>query len=324
MIALHIGGASTASVVVTLFLIFFLIFAVSFAFGKIPEGHARLSPGWTRDWFRASLPRLLVAGVFAGALGVAAFTIGDNSTSGPASAGDACSQPVAPLTRQPLTDQRLAGAIAGMGQIAAAAAAGETARAQALFFTGDTHNVTHDIDSYLRDADSGLARDLCLSVVVLENQMAGTLDANVIEREAVAVSAALTRAGDVVHLSSTATPVQAAEPCAEPIGAVTNEPLTAQRISAAVASMREIEDKTAAADPAGLKAIFFGDAHNITHDIDYPLRQADPVLAVDLCLAVLELEREMSEGFDRSVIKENAADAARLLDEAGRALGIAE
>ncbi len=321
MISFHIGGASTASIIVSVFLIFFLIFAVSFAFGRMPEGGRRLSAAWVGAWFRASVPRLIVAGVFAGALGLAAILLGNNSGA-PVTAGSACRQPVIPLTGLPVTNARLVGAIAGMERIAEAAAGGDTGEARTLFFSLDAHSVTHDIDRQLRAADDKLAYDLCLNVIVLETQMATTLDLEVIEREANAIAQQLTSARGVLDFSATASPGQVEDPCSQPIGAATNGPLTANRLQAAIGSMRNFAGDAPDVGQLELRAEFLGDAHNITHDIDGPLRQADEQLAVDLCHAVLVIERELSLSFNRQVIAENATLAADLLEEAGRALGI--
>jgi hypothetical protein len=321
MITLHIGGASTASVIVSVFLIFFLLFAVSFAFGRIPEGGRRFSSAWIGAWFRASLPRLLVAGASAGALGLAAVLLGNNP-GGSASAGSACRQPLAPLTGQAVSQTRLVAAVGGMEQIAEAAAAGAASRAQTLFFSLDAHNVTHDIDRPLRAADDGLARDLCLNVVVLETQMATTLDTEVIEREARTIAQQLTTARGVMDFSATASPGQALDPCVGPLGAVTNEPLTAQRLQAAIDTTRRLSAEAATGDQNGLKVLFFGDAHNITHDIDGPLRQADEQLGIDLCNSVLQLEREFSLSFNRRVIADKANETADLLGQAGQTLRI--
>ena len=321
MITLHIGGASTASVIVSVFLIFFLFFAVSFAFGRIPEGGRRFSSAWIGAWFRASLPRLLVAGAFAGALGLAAVLLGNNP-GGSASAGSACRQPLAPLTGQAVSQTRLVAAVGGMEQIADTAATGDANRAQTLFFSLDAHNVTHDIDRPLRAVDEKLAYDLCLNVIVLETQMATTLDTEVIEREARALSQQLTSARDVLDFSATPLPGQVMDPCAGPLGVVTNEPLTAQRLQAAIEATRQVSAEAATGDEIELKTMFFGDAHNITHDIDGPLRQADEQLGIDLCNSVLKLEREFSVSFNRRVIADRANETADLLEQAGQTLGI--
>lgn len=322
VISLHIGGASTASVVVSIVVIFFMIFAVSFAFGSIPEGHSRFSGESLRAWLKASAPRLVVSGVFAGALGVAAFQFGDDPSEG-ASTSEICETGVPPLSGQALTEVRLLGAIDGMEQMSAAAERGDAERVQTLFVTLDAHNVTHDIDRPLRERDRDLARDLCLSVIVLENQMAGTLDTEVIAREAAAIAGRLQEARGLLDLAAVAiTPVPGASVCTQPLGAVTAGPLTPARIGAAAATLREIASQAQTLDAAQLGTLFFGDAHNITHDIDGPLRAADDALAVQLCESVYALEGSFGAELQRDTIERESATSADLLEEAGRALGI--
>jgi hypothetical protein len=69
---------------------------------------------------------------------------------------------------------------------------------------------------------------------------------------------------------------------------------------------------------------FAGDAHNLTHDIDGPLRRIDPELGIDLCHGVLALEREFASEPDREVIATEAERTASLMEAAGAALGILE
>jgi hypothetical protein len=113
-------------------------------------------------------------------------------------------------------------------------------------------------------------------------------------------------------------------PCADPIGAATNQQLTAARFDAAIADMRAVSEQAASASEDELAALFSGDAHNITHDVDGPLRDTDRQLAMDLCESVVVIETQLGGQFDRAAIAEEAAVSADLLEEAARVLGVTD
>jgi hypothetical protein len=197
--------------------------------------------------------------------------------------------------------------------------------AQSLFFSLDAHNLTHDIDAPLRAVDEGLARDLCRRVIVLENQMAGTLDVAVMEREARAIADMLAQARDVLaNAPSPPSSASALDPCSNPIGSVTSDPLTTARLSSVINTYRQVAQDAPAAADGELRAAFGGDAHNLSHDIDGPLRRADLQLALDLCHSVLQIEREFAGDYNRDVIASESLAAAGILEEAGATLGILE
>ncbi len=84
--------------------------------------------------------------------------------------------------------------------------------------------------------------------------------------------------------------------------------------------MTDVKNAAAKEDVDGARAAFNGDAHDITHDIDQPLRVSDPELARSLCDAVLILERQLSGTQEPPIIAEQAGIAAGLLTEAAAAL----
>ena len=318
---LHIGGASTAAVLVTVVAIFFLIFAMSFAIGAVPEGQRRFSGAWFSAWFRASLPRLIVAAAFSALLFVGSALSGSGSMTN----AQTCDSPLAPLTGQPVSDLRLNAAISGMRDIASSAREGDATAAQTLFYTTDAHNVTHDVAGPLFSADRELARSLCESVVGLEIEIAGELRPEVIAAHAESAASTLLVARATLDLDAATTPIPGASgPCAFPIGAIGVQPLTDERVLAAVAAFRETAEIARTGDVTGASVAFSGDAHNITHDIDGPLRSADPDLAVDLCESVLEIERQFATAADTAVIADESETSAGLLEEAGRVLRITE
>jgi hypothetical protein len=324
MIALHVGGASATSVLVSVVVIFFLVFAFSFAFGDIPSGESRFSREWLRAWGRVTLPRLIAAGLFSAALFAGSSMFGNDGGDGAANAA-ACDGPQAPLTGEAVTDARILLASESMAEIADAAASGDVSGAQALFYSLDAHNLSHDIDAPLRAADPDLARALCQRVVVLENQMAGILDAKVIEREARAIAGTMGDARAVLAAQPSPTgAVQAFDPCALPVGAVTSDPLTPARLATVADIYTSVAEDAATAPIEELRVRFGGDAHNLSHDIDGPLRRADADLALDLCHSVLALESEFAGEADRAVIAAEAATTAGIIADAGVALGITE
>ena len=177
---LHIGGASTASVIVTLAAIFLLMLIMSFAFWRGPLDLERWSGPWFSAWAAASTPRIVVAGVFCAVLFAASSLSGANdSTPGI----EVCDTGLPPLTAQPLSDQRIAAGVEGLTELRSAALAGDLDQVRVLIFS-DAHNVSHDIDAPLRPLDADLATELCESIVALEFEIAGEMDIDVIVEEA--------------------------------------------------------------------------------------------------------------------------------------------
>jgi hypothetical protein len=318
VVLLHVAS-SPVGAAVTVTVIFLLIFALSFAFGPVPEGGRRFSAEWLRSWLAASLPRMAIAGGFAGLVLVAALSYGNSSTN----AAVSCAKGVPPLSGQAVTDDRIANAVLSLNEMVDSANTGDVERARTVWLTSDAHNLTHDIDGPLRKLSEDAARSLCENVIALENVMVGEIVPETVVERATAVAGALQAARPVLRQTGdpTATPV-VFEPCSLPIGAVTDEPLTAQRIEDAIERLRQVSDLAAAGDKAGAEAAFAGEAHNITHDIDGPLRTNHEQIAIELCLAVSEIERRLGANYDGEVIADKADESADLLDEGARALGI--
>jgi hypothetical protein len=264
-----------------------------------------------------------VAGAFAALLFTGSVLSGDSNASD-ADIAAICERPLAPLTGNAVSEPRLIAAISGMRDISASAALGDVTRAESLFYTTDAHNVSHDIDAMLRLSQPELARRLCESVIRLENEIAGDLRRDVLAREANAIADALDEARAGLDLGATPAPISGASiACASPIGAVSSDPLTPARLEAAIADMREVASLAGDDDVDGASARFSGDAHNITHDIDGPLRNIDAQLAVDLCESVIILEGELGDPQpDLGLVAREAETSAGILEQAGRALGI--
>lgn len=323
--SLHVGGASAVSVIISLIGIFFLMLIMSFAFWRGPGEHRRFSGPWFLAWAKASAPRIVVAGVFCAGLFVASALSGGGDSD--ASDPTLCETGLPALTNQVVSQERLTGGVLGLRALAAAADQGDLERARALIFS-DAHNITHDIDPQLRPSDPDLARDLCRSVLALENEIAQSdPDLGAIATESIRAANLLEQASDILA-TTTATPDPFAQPgsgaCDNPIGAATTDPITTNRLDNAISKLEAVAQAATEGDTALIAQLFFGDAHDITHDIDGPLRDADLDLAKHLCLSVLTLEIQLAGAYELSTIEREASNSAQLLADAGQALGIAE
>jgi hypothetical protein len=98
--------------------------------------------------------------------------------------------------------------------------------------------------------------------------------------------------------------------------------VTRARLEAAIAKMREVETAAEAGGVQAANAAFAGDTHDITHDIDPPLREADELLAQDLCASIVAIEQELGREPDLELLATRADIAAGLLEDSGRALGV--
>jgi len=177
---LHIGGASTASVIVTLAAIFLLMLIMSFAFWRGPLYLKRWSGPWLSAWAVASAPRVAIAGVFCAVL----FAVSSLSGTNDSMPGiEVCDTGLPPLTAQPLSDQRMAASVEGLTELQSAARAGDLDQVRVLIFS-DAHAVSHDIDPAIRSLDADLATELCKSIVALEFEIAGQIDTDIIIEEA--------------------------------------------------------------------------------------------------------------------------------------------
>jgi hypothetical protein len=300
--------------------IFLLIFAMSFAFGPVPEGESHLGKQWMIAWLRASAPRFAIAGAFAGVVLVGALLWGNVGSSSAAG----CNNPLPPLTGTAITDARILSGIQALNDMTAAAQAGDRDRVRTLFFTEDAHNLSHDIDRPLRAQDPTLARQLCLSVIAFENQIAGPVDPTAVEAQTKAIAADFQQARGILSASSIVTPavVGTLDPCAQPLQSITTDPLSEQRLQTAIATMHKAGQLAAAGDEAGAEAAFVGDPHNLTHDIDGPLRGVDRDLALNLCHSIVAIELHLGAKYDAQVMQTEATKGAVYLQQAGRELGI--
>jgi hypothetical protein len=119
-------------------------------------------------------------------------------------------------------------------------------------------------------------------------------------------------------------PAATSDLCSTAIPALTSAGVTKERLDAAVGKMAEVRQSAHSGDAAAARAAFAGETHDITHDIDQPLRKVDTQLARDLCESVLSLEQQFAGTPDLQVVSLEARMSATLLEEAGGALGLIE
>jgi hypothetical protein len=180
MVTLNGGGTSTSGATVATFVILLLIFIVSFAIGRRPKGSRPFSRAWLNEWLAAALPRITIAAAVALGFYLVSTIISDPE----AGVRAACNSPLKPVTSEPVTRERIDRAADGMKQLSAAAAAGDEEEVRKLFVGSDTHSLAHDIDGRLRQADPELGKQLCTSIVTIENQLTGSIDSNTVQRSA--------------------------------------------------------------------------------------------------------------------------------------------
>jgi hypothetical protein len=318
---LHVGGASTASVVVALAAIFLLMLIMSFAFWRGPQGLSRWSGKWLSAWASSSAPRIAVAGAFCAGLFVASsLSSGSNATPGT----EVCDTGLPPLTAQPLTDQRIISSVEGLGLMQSAARDGDLDQVRVLIFS-DTHSVSHDVDAPLRSLNQDLAIELCRSIVALEFEIAGDMDLDVIVDEAGNAARLMEEARALILESSPFDNLGVgAGACDDPIEPITDLPVTRQRLQDAADRLSLLAAAADRGDIAVMPELFFGDAHSVAHDVDGPLRDAAPDIAIDLCLDILELEIQLSGAYQLSAIEESARSAAALFLTSVEALELGE
>jgi flagellar biosynthesis regulator FlaF len=316
---LHVGGATPASVAAVVTVIFLLIFAMSFAFGPVPEGERKFTTPWFTAWFRASAPRLVVAGAFSVGIFVASALWGG----GTSSSASICENPVPPLSGGAITDARLVVAIASFNDMTAAAQSGDTERVRTLFYTTDAHNLTHDIDRTLRQNDAGAAKTLCVHVIELENQVGGPFELGPIAQQTRNLAADLENARGIFAASTIVTPVVTTglDFCSQPSSRITALPLSPQRLQSAIDAMRQAAQRATSGDATGAQEAFF-EPHNLSHDIDTPLRAVNNDLAVELCKSIVAIELHLGLNYDAEIMQTEAEKTADLIQQAGEALGI--
>ncbi len=110
--------------------------------------------------------------------------------------------------------------------------------------------------------------------------------------------------------------------CDQSVPPLSQNTVTSERLDGAIVIMRQLATVAASGDQTLADSLFFGDAHNVTHDIDGPLRAENPDLAKELCRNVVVMEEEFAGARRLDIIAGEAETVAGILAEAGRELGL--
>jgi len=103
---------------------------------------------------------------------------------------NACDNALPPLGRSDISQAGFQAEDAGLAKVIQEASAGNLPAAEDAFF-GDVHNFTHNVDQPLRPVDEELARDLCESVIHIEEELAIDRRVDVIATDAARIRALL-------------------------------------------------------------------------------------------------------------------------------------
>ena len=110
---------------------------------------------------------------------------------------NACDNALPPLGRSDISQAGFQAEDAGLAKVIQAASAGNLPAAEDAFF-GDVHNFTHNVDAPLRPVDEELARDLCESVIHIEEELAIDRRVDVIASDAARIRALLRDAAEAL------------------------------------------------------------------------------------------------------------------------------
>ena len=138
---------------------------ISHTFGNVNFSRRRraryAARGGGNDWVWFAAFAAAVA-VIIGAFFLLSGAVGGSST---------CSHPLAPLgDESPLSSEAFQQEETALSLVIQRAAAGDRSGAESAFY-GDVHNFTHNVDKPLREKDGKLGKDLCHSVLDLEEAL---------------------------------------------------------------------------------------------------------------------------------------------------------
>jgi len=110
---------------------------------------------------------------------------------------NACDNALSPLGRSDISQAGFQAEDAGLAKVIQASSAGNLPAAEDAFF-GDVHNFTHNADQPLRPVDEELAKDLCESVIHIEEELAIDRRVDVIATDAARIRALLQDAAEAL------------------------------------------------------------------------------------------------------------------------------
>ncbi|MDP2674675.1 MAG: hypothetical protein Q8Q00_07190 [Dehalococcoidia bacterium] len=109
----------------------------------------------------------LVAVIGGGIVVAVIFVFGDSGGGG----NSACDNALAPLGRSDISQAGFQAEDVGLTKVIQAASAQDLTATEDAFF-GDVHNFTHNVDPPLRAVNAGMAKDLCKTVIHIEEELA--------------------------------------------------------------------------------------------------------------------------------------------------------
>jgi hypothetical protein len=134
----------------------------------------------------------LVAVIGGGIVVAVIFLLGGNG-----GGNNACDNALPPLGRSDISQAGFQAEDAGLAKVIQAASAGNLPAAEDAFY-GDVHGFTHNVDQPLRPVDEELARDLCESVIHIEEELAIDRRVDVIASDAARIRALLRAAAEAL------------------------------------------------------------------------------------------------------------------------------
>ncbi|MDO8613888.1 MAG: hypothetical protein Q7R32_13875 [Dehalococcoidia bacterium] len=134
----------------------------------------------------------LVAVIGGGIVVAVIFLLGGNG-----GGNNACDNALPPLGRSDISQAGFQAEDAGLAKVIQAASAGNLPAAEDAFY-GDVHGFTHNVDQPLRPLDEELARDLCESVIHIEEELAIDRRVDVIASDAARIRALLRAAAEAL------------------------------------------------------------------------------------------------------------------------------
>ena len=135
----------------------------------------------------------LVAVVGGGIVVAVVFILGKNG----GGANNACDFALAPLGKSDISQAGFQAEDVGLARVIQAASAGDLTAAETAFF-GDVHNFTHNADPPLRAVNEEMAKDLCNSVIHIEEELAIDRRIDVIATDAARIQALLRDAAEAL------------------------------------------------------------------------------------------------------------------------------
>ena len=121
----------------------------------------------------------LVAVIGGGIVVAVFFIFGDSGGGG----NNACDNALAPLGASEISQAGFQAEDVGLTRVIQAATASDLTAAEDAFF-GDVHNFTHNVDPPIRAVNEGMAKDLCTTVIHIEEELAIDRRVNIIASDA--------------------------------------------------------------------------------------------------------------------------------------------